>query len=158
MRTRTRIAPSIPTPSAIAEVATRCTCLSLRRLTRKVTQRFDELLAPAGLRCTQFSLLGMLHAPAELSVSALADRLDVDRTTLTRNVHLLMERRLVSVVDGPDARSRTVTLTPQGRHAFARALPLWRRAQDEVSAKLGEEGVTRLHDTLRSSLQHLAGA
>ena len=153
---RTQIASSTPPPSAIAAVATQCTCLSLRRLTRKVTQRYDELLAPSGLRCTQFSLLGMLHAPGDLSVSALADRLDVDRTTLTRNLHLLAERRLVSVVDGADARSRSVTLTPQGRQAFARALPLWRRAQDEVNAKLGGEGVTRLHDTLRRSLQHLS--
>jgi DNA-binding MarR family transcriptional regulator len=143
-------------PSAIAAVATECTCLALRRITRRVTQRYDEWLAPAGLRCTQFSLLGLLHAPDELSVSALAERADMDRTTLTRNLQLLAERQLVALVEGADARSRTAKLTPQGRQAFARALPLWRRAQDEVAAKLGDDGVTRLHDALRRSMQRLA--
>ena len=45
----------------IAAVATQCTCLNLRRITRKVTQRYDEWLAPSGLRATQFSLLGILR-------------------------------------------------------------------------------------------------
>jgi len=145
-----------PAAAEIAGVATQCTCLNLRRITRKVTQRYDEWLAPAGLRGTQFSLLGMLHAPDELSVSALAERLDMDRTTLTRNLQLLAERRLVSIVDGPDARSRAVLLTPQGRQTFARALPLWRKAQDEVKTKLGAEELTRLHDALRRSMQLLS--
>ena len=156
MGSEARLAQPAPTPTAFANVATQCTCLNLRRLTRKVTQRYDELLAPSGLRCTQFSLLGMLHAPGDPSVSTLADRLDVDRTTLTRNLQLLVERRLVSIAEGPDARSRSVTLTPQGRQVFARALPLWRRAQSEVNVKLGEEGVARLHEALRRSLDHLS--
>jgi DNA-binding MarR family transcriptional regulator len=146
------------TASELATVGTQCTCLNLRRVTRRVTQRFDEWLAPAGLRCTQFSLLGMLHAPDRLSVSALAEKLDMDRTTLTRNLQLLVERHLVSMIDGPDARSRTVLLTPQGRQAFARALPLWRQAQDEVNARLGDDGVTRLHDALRRSMQRLSSS
>ena len=156
MRIQAGTASLAPTPSAIAAVASQCTCLGLRRLTRKVTQRYDELLAPSGLRCTQFSLLGLLHATEDLSVSALADRLDVDRTTLTRNLHLLAERGLVSIVEGADARSRTVRLSRLGRNAFARALPFWRLAQDEVNAKLGEDGVTRLHDVLRRSLRQLS--
>ena len=157
MKARSRHSPSSPKLSDIRTVATQCTCLSLRRITRKVTQRYDEWLAPAGLRTTQFSLLGMLHAPEEVSVSALAEKLDVDRTTLTRNLLLLTDRRLVAVGDGADARSRAVTLTPQGRQAFARALPLWRKAQDEVNAKLGDAGVARLHDALHRSLQRLSG-
>lgn len=140
----------------VQAVASQCTCLNLRRITRRVTQRFDEWLAPAGLRCTQFSLLGMLHAPGDVSVSALAEKLDIDRTTLTRNLQLLSDRRLVSIVDGPDARSRTVMLTPQGRQTFARALPLWRKAQDEVNARLGDQDVARLHDALQRSLRRLS--
>ncbi len=145
-----------PQLAEVRAVATQCTCLNLRRITRRVTQRFDEWLAPAGLRCTQFSLLGMLHAPDPVTVSALAEKLDVDRTTLTRNLQLLTHRGLVSIVDGRDARSRTVLLTMQGRRAFARALPLWRKAQDEVNASLGSEEVVRLHHALERSLSRLA--
>ncbi len=144
------------TPADIASVATQCTCLALRRITRKVTQRYDELLAPSGLRCTQFSLLGMLHSPEPRTVTALAERMDVDRTTLTRNLDILSERRLVTIADGPDARSRTVTLTPKGREAFRRALPRWRFAQDEVRKRIGADGVARLHDVLRASMERLS--
>ena len=98
----------------------------------------------------------MLHAPGDVSVSALAEKLDIDRTTLTRNLQLLSDRRLVSIADGPDARSRTVMLTPQGRQTFARALPLWRKAQDEVNARLGDQDVARLHDALQRSLRRLS--
>jgi len=156
MKAKNRHSLSTPELSEIRAVATQCTCLSLRRITRKVTQRYDEWLAPAELRSTQFSLLGMLHAPEEVSVSALADKLDIDRTTLTRNLLILSDRHLVAIGDGPDARSRAVTLTAQGRQAFARALPLWRKAQDEVNAKLGDAGVARLHDALHRSLQRLS--
>ena len=94
----------------IAAVATQCTCLNLRRITRKVTQRYDEWLAPSGLRATQFSLLGILHAPGEVSISGLAERMDIDRTTLTRNLQLL-EQGLVAIGTGSDPRSRTVSVT-----------------------------------------------
>ena len=143
------------TPADVRAVATECTCFNLRRITRRVTQRFDDILSPSGLRCTQFSLLGMLHAPVSLTVTALADRMDTDRTTLTRNLDVLKAQGLVTVVDGPDARSRTVALTAKGRDAFARALPLWRRGQAEVRERLGEQGVARLHEALRSSLRRL---
>jgi DNA-binding MarR family transcriptional regulator len=156
MRAQSTHTTSTLTPAEVRAVATQCTCLNLRRITRKVTQRFDEWLAPAGLRCTQFSLLGMLHAPDRLTVSALAQKLDVDRTTLTRNLRLLTDRGLVAVVDGPDARSRSVIVTAQGRQAFARALPLWRKAQEEVNARLGDGAVTRLHDVLHRSMRRLS--
>ena len=145
-----------PTLAEVRAVATQCTCFALRRITRRVTQRYDELLAPAGIRITQFTLLGKLHAPEQLTVTALAERLDMDRTTLTRNLQPLIERKLVAVVQGPDARSRTVTLTQKGRQTFQRALPFWRQAQQDVRTKLGEDGAGRLHEVLRTSLQSLS--
>lgn len=142
---------AMPDVAAVAQ----CTCLSLRRITRKVTQRYDEWLAPSGLRATQFSLLGMLHASGETSISALAERMDIDRTTLTRNLQLLTQQGLVTIDAGSDARSRTVSVTSKGRQMFQKALPLWRKAQDEVSAKLGDEGVLQLHRTLRQAAARL---
>ena len=34
-----------------------CTCFRLRSLTRRVTQLYDQVLAPSGLTVTQYSLL-----------------------------------------------------------------------------------------------------
>ena len=66
-----------------------CTCGRLRRLTRRLTAVYDRALAPCGLRVTQFSLMSnllSLHAP---TLSLLAEAMDMERTTLLRNLRPL---------------------------------------------------------------------
>jgi DNA-binding MarR family transcriptional regulator len=123
-----------------------------------MTQHYDAHLAPAGLRLTQFSLLANLR-PGPLTMSALADRMEMDRTTLTRNLKPLADAGFVEVAPGEDARSRIVTLTARGRDSWTAARELWREAQDEVNRALGAEQVAALHATLDESLARLkAGA
>ncbi len=131
-----------------------CTCFRLRRLTRRVTQHYDSHLARAGLRVTQFSLLGMLLRADSLSLSELAAHMEMDRTTLTRNLGPLQNAGWVEVMPGKDARSRTARLTDTGRSAWNSAKPHWRQAQDELNAALGAEAVTELHGLLDDSLAH----
>ena len=140
---------NLPAPSVRG-----CTCFRLRRLTRRVTQHYDSHLARAGLRVTQFSLLGMLLRADSLSLSELAARLEMDRTTLTRNLGPLQGAGWVAVTQGKDARSRAVQLTDAGRAAWNSAKPHWRQAQDELNAALGAEAVTELHTLLDDSLAH----
>jgi DNA-binding MarR family transcriptional regulator len=135
-----------------------CTCFRLRKLTRRMTQHYDARLAPAGLRLTQYSLLANLRT-GSLTMSGLADRMEMDRTTLTRNLKPLADAGLVEVAPGADARSRIVSLTARGRDAWSGARELWRQAQDEVNRALGAEQVAALHATLDESLARLkAGA
>jgi DNA-binding MarR family transcriptional regulator len=129
-----------------------CTCFKLRRLTRRVTQHYDRELAPAGLRVTQFSLLSALAAREAVPMAELADMLDLDRTTLTRNVAPLEARGLVEIGPGSDARSRTARITPTGRAAREAALPHWRRAQSTVTGLVGSERLALLHDLLDEAL------
>jgi DNA-binding MarR family transcriptional regulator len=74
----------------------------------RLTQLYDDLMAPSGLRVTQFSLLGTLatHGPARMS--DLARRLLLDRTALSRTLDPLVERGLVAITPGRDARTREV--------------------------------------------------
>jgi hypothetical protein len=98
----------------VETVREKCTCFGLRRLTRLVTQRYDEALSPAGVRITQFTILGILHSPGPLSISGLAEELDTDRTTLTRNLQVLEDLGYVAVKPGPDARTRAVAIRRAG--------------------------------------------
>ena len=68
-----------------------CTCFKLRRLTRRVTAVYDRALAAAGIRVTQYSVLGHVRRLKGASISELADALDMDRTTLTRNLKPLLD-------------------------------------------------------------------
>lgn len=114
-----------------------CACLNLRMAARAVTQMYDEALRPAGLKATQFSVLAAVAAHGPAPMTRIADALVMDRTTLTRNLKPLAKKGLVKTGRARDARQRTIAVTARGREALARALPLWRGAQDRIVGGLG---------------------
>jgi len=128
--------PGLPQLSEIAET---CACLNVRKAARAITQLYDEVLQPSGLRVTQFTLLVSIALAGEAPVTRLANALVMDRTTLTRNLALLEHHGLVAIAPGTDQRTRMVTLTNQGREALAKALPLWEKAQKRVVSGLGRK-------------------
>ncbi|HEY9223368.1 MAG TPA: MarR family winged helix-turn-helix transcriptional regulator [Variovorax sp.] len=130
-------------------VVSACTCGRLRRLTRRMTALHDRALAPAGLQLTQFSLLSTLRCSSEakgIRVTELAEAMDMDRTTLTRNLRPLIALGLLRLeLDAADSRARRVVLTTEGIGALRRANPYWALAQQHVSDVLGPENVLQLH-------------
>lgn len=120
-----------------AGIASTCAGFNLRRASRAVTQHFDHALAPVGLRTTQFTLLGALALAGPVSTTRLAHGLVVDRTTLTRNLRLLRDAGLVEAQPGRGRREVLFTLSDEGREALARAIPIWREAQDGIVMAFG---------------------
>jgi DNA-binding MarR family transcriptional regulator len=139
-------------PGAQPALPRGCTCARLRRLTRRITAVYDRELAAVGLRVTQYSLLSTLRreaGAAGMAVSVLAERMDMDRTTLTRNLKPLIDQGLAALAADPqDARVRRALITEAGQAALAAAQPHWKRAQLEVNRTLGEATVAGLHDWL----------
>ena len=125
-------------------MATTCACFNVRKAARAVTQFYDDVLRPSSLRTTQLTLLMLLRGHGSMSISGLADAAMTDRTTLTRNMAVLEERRLVRIRAGEDARVRVVELTGEGDAAIDAALPLWERAQTLITDRMGREGLERL--------------
>src|SRR5262249_37422670 len=68
-----------------------------RPAARAPPRRYDAALRPAGLRTTQLSLLSRLEDEGPLTVSRLAARLGLDRTSLTRGLAVLAGRGPVTV-------------------------------------------------------------
>ena len=138
-----------------------CTCMHLRRTTRRVTQLYDRRLAPAGITAGQFSLLGRLYGAKlqgqdALSIGALAEQHGMDPTTLNRNLKPLLSAGLVrDGLDPTDRRVRTVSLTDAGRRRLASAMPLWREAQQYVESVLGAEATLALNGLLDLSATKL---
>jgi DNA-binding MarR family transcriptional regulator len=121
-----------------AGIAATCAGFHLRRASRAVTQHFDHALAPTGLRTTQFTLLGALALGGAVSTNELAQGLVIDRTTLTRNLRLLREAGLVESQRSRSGREIRFVLSDEGRDTLARAIPIWREAQDSVVTAFGE--------------------
>jgi len=136
-----RIAYAITLPAA-------CACGRLRRATRALTQLYDDAMAPAGLRVTQFSLLRTLARDGPLKISELAARQLLDRTALSRNLDPLVELGHVEIVRGRDARTREVAISRKGVAALRAAEPCWMRAQKEVARSIGPERLKALIATL----------
>lgn len=138
-------------PRALADT-TRCTCFSLRKATRAVTQLYDEALRPTGLRATQFSMLTLLQAAGTVPMTRLAEAAVMDRTTLSRNLDVLVRHGLVRIRPGADARVREVELTPAGMAKLEAAYPHWQRAQRVVAKNLGPRRVERLLTDLATAV------
>jgi DNA-binding MarR family transcriptional regulator len=148
----TRAPASLPAGTARVPTATAvtpaCTCGRLRRAARALTQLYDNAMAPAGLRITQFSLLRTVARDGKTRISDLAATLLLDRTALSRNLDPLLARGLLAVTPGRDARTREVALTTAGAKALKSAMPCWNRAQAAVARRLGGDRVDALIATL----------
>ncbi|NOT12598.1 MAG: winged helix-turn-helix transcriptional regulator [Methylococcaceae bacterium] len=121
-----------------------CVGFNLRKATRAVTQLYDEMLRPAGIRVTQYSLLVVLKIVGPVLVTDLAEKIVMDRTTLSRNLELMEKQGLVNVVPGEDRRTRCVTITESGSAVLLEAYPLWQHAQDKIRESMGEERLQAL--------------
>ena len=116
-------------------VQSSCYCTNLRRAAGTLTDRYDEVLRPAGLRAAQYSLLAQLSRLGSANITHWARYAGLDRSTMVRNIRLLRDRGLVE----PDAGSgKTFRLSPEGQAAVDRAAPLWAKAQEELCAWLGQ--------------------
>ena len=134
-----------------------CACGNIRQAARAVTQLFDEVFRPVGLRATQFGILAATMALGPATVTKLAERTVTDRTTLTRNLKLLQKRGLIRVQTGNDRREKEVTLTDRGREALAQAYPFWQKAQAHVVKGLGEERWKSLREGLSAMVSLTRG-
>jgi DNA-binding MarR family transcriptional regulator len=143
--------------AALPVAPTPCTAACMRRITRRVTAFYEPYLAPAGVTLSQYSLLSNLGEHAQ-SQTELADRLEMDRTTLTRNLKPLLDRRWVAVTTGDDARQRLIQLTPAGRKQRAAARERWKVAQQALEKTLGAGLVANLHHELDVALSKLKPA
>ena len=128
-----------------------CHCLTLRSAARRISNAYDQALAPTGLRLTQFAILSAAAEAADTSVNGLAKALELDRTTLGKNLRPLVRDRLIAIVPDPaDRRARQVRLTDRGWASLRRAVPLWQAAQRAFEAANGAEQATELRDELRT--------
>jgi DNA-binding MarR family transcriptional regulator len=139
-----------------------CTCLHLRRASRRVTQIYDHELEASGLTINQFGLLAYLYGASfgtvgGLPIGALADRIGAAPTTLNRTLKPLVAKGLVrETTDPDDGRIRVMRLTERGRQDLLKAIPLWRRAQALVDGELGSTAKDKLNELLDLAVARLA--
>jgi Transcriptional regulators len=125
-----------------------CNCLNLRRASASITRIYDEKLAPCGLTVSQYSILKHLKHFDSISVSDLAIKIRLDRTTLVRSLKPLETAFLVIDVSQKGTRNRQLQLTEKGIEKCIEAEYLWNDAQNFIEHKLGKDNIEKLTSLL----------
>jgi DNA-binding MarR family transcriptional regulator len=130
---------------AIDTIARDCIAVRMRLLNRVVTNLYDDALRPLGLRISQLNILVVaaklgLARPAEV-----CELLQLDTSTLSRNVERMRARGWLEVVPGQDARAQPFRLTAKGNRLLERTVPAWEQAQRQAERLLGDEVVALLN-------------
>ena len=128
-----------------------CHCFSVRSAARHVTQFYDQLLEPTGLRITQYSILAMLKRLGPLTINALAKVLLTDRTTLGRNILPLERDGLIRIEQrASDRRAKELHLTAAGEKRLQAARPAWLKAQATFESSFGPKRAETFRALLRA--------
>jgi DNA-binding MarR family transcriptional regulator len=119
--------------------------MNLRRTERLVTRYYDTYLARSGVTAVQLPILAAvatLDAPTFRTLSA---ELELDRTTLSRNLALLQRDGLLAVGPSSGPKAGPISLTAKGRRSLERAYPLWNEAHRTLEEALpGSSAATGL--------------
>jgi DNA-binding MarR family transcriptional regulator len=105
----------------------------VRKLNRMVTAIYDGALANAGLKTSQFIVLVSVANRKQARPTDLTKHLQLDESTLSRNVERMCARGWMRLVQEADRRSHLIEVTDKGQALIRKSLPAWQKAQTEVS-------------------------
>src|SRR5579871_1386521 len=132
------------TTTTVDTISRTCIAVRLRLLNRVITNFYDDALRPLGLKVSQLNILIVTAKLGLARPAQVCDILQLDVSTLSRNVKPLQEHGWLEVVPEEDARVQPFRLTSQGRRLIEKAVPAWEKAQRQATELLGSEGVALL--------------
>ena len=142
--------------TSIDTISKTCIAVRLRLLNRVVTNFYDDALRPLGLKVSQLNILIVTARLRVARPAQVCDILQLDASTLSRNVRPLQAHGWLEVVPDGDARAQPFQLTPQGKRLIERAIPAWEEAQRRATELLGDGGIGLL-DRAEKKLRRTKG-
>jgi DNA-binding MarR family transcriptional regulator len=133
----------------IDKIAEECIAVRLRMLNRVITNIYDNALRPLDLRASQMNVLVAAAAMGTVRPLEVCEYLQLDVSTLSRNVDRMKARGWLEVVPDKDGRAQPFRLTPQGRKLLEKAVPAWREAQQQAKKVLGNGFVEQLNQAMK---------
>ncbi len=127
------------------DISTICIAYNLRKLSRQINKFYNEKISQSGLQGTQFPLLLAIKQNQPITITKLADILDIDRTTLSRSLKLMEKKGYIFFgLQKGDNRLKNIALTAQGLSLIDQALPYWQEAQNEMEEIIGTKQWTEM--------------
>ncbi len=131
--------------STVDTIASECIAVRIRLLNRTVTNIFDEALRPLGVKVSQLNVMMVVAKRGPTSPGDVARRLNMEKSTLSRNVDRMRTRGWLEVSEGDSGRKQILELGTAGRKLIEKSVPLWKKAQAQTEAVLGQQGARSIH-------------
>lgn len=130
--------------TSIDTISRTCIAVRLRLLNRVVTNFYDDALRPLGLKVSQLNILIVTARLGLARPVQVCDILQLDTSTLSRNLERMRSHGWLEIVPGEDARTQSFRLTTQGKRLIEKAVPAWEDAQRQAGELLGDQGIALL--------------
>ena len=141
--------------NTVDTISSECLVVRIRLLNRTVTNIFDDALRPLGVKASQLNVLTVVAKRGPVSPGDVAKRLNMEKSTLSRNLERMRAHGWLKVSNGDTGRQQILEIGPAGRKLIEASLPLWKKAQAETEAMLGKQGARSIHravDSVRAQL------
>ena len=141
----------LTTAELAGSTAETCIALRVRRMSRIITRIYDDALRPLGLTASQFTLLTSLAMQDGVTASEVGFDLDIEKSTLSRNLKRLLALGLITMDPPAGRRGRGLHLTDKGVEGIRAAYPLWRATQAKAEQTFGVDGRNKLDGLLNQA-------
>ena len=131
------------------ELKIQCYCMNLRHASNLLTKYYDQALSLAHITANQFFLLHVIWFLETCNKSELARYTRLERTTVIRDLDILLKKGLIRQIPGPTKRNFLICLTEEGEKTREKGKKIWEEVQESVSRILGEEHLTALEEMLK---------
>jgi len=131
------------------EISTDCIAVRMRMLNRAITNLYDDAMRPLGLRVSQVNVLVAAGKMGVARPIELCEKLNLNVSTLSRNVERMKAKGWLETVDDEDGRAQPFRLTKAGEELLRQALPKWRSAQKKATEILGKEGIQQIRKAIQ---------
>ncbi len=117
-------------------------CISgiVMRLDKLTANIFRKYLSPFDMTDSQTAILFVLSKAGKISQKQLAEYQKLEKSTLNRNIQRLLQRKLVMKSEG-----KLIQLTQEGKILVNDIIPEWKKAMQEITDILGNDGVAALN-------------
>ena len=123
---------------------TYCICIKLRQASNNITKIYDKALNSHHIKLTQYSTLKNIEKLVSSSIQTLSNKMNLDRSTLVRNLNKLQKMKLISYEYENNSKSKVIRLTLDGNKKLSEAHADWKKIQNSLLKSLGLEETKQL--------------
>ena len=133
-----------------------CLATRVRQLSRIITRLYDDAMRPLGITASQYTLLAQLASRDGITAVEIGHELDIEKSTLSRNLKRLLALGLIIMDPPAGRRGRGLHLTSKGQAVLQDAYPVWQAAQHRTTAAMGGDARATLDSLLRHAERLIA--